>query len=203
MFALISIPKVFNGIRLSTYSVKIITGNPGTGKHTIAQILSRKMGLELIDINKIAIEEKIVERRNEVLDVDVVKLKKILDKTGSKNSLLVGHLAPYVVSRNKVEVAVVLRQSPYELVRVYKKRKYRKDKIIENLGSEILGITYYDMVRNIGQNKTFQFDTTKKSIVSITKKIETLFLKGKVKGDKVDWLALVLKNGDIQKFFPY
>lgn len=161
------------------------------------------MGLELVDINKIAIEEKVFEKRNGVLNVDVQKLKRILNKMSSKNSLLVGHLAPYVVSRNRVEVVVVLRRSPYELERVYKKRKYSNDKIIENLGSEILGITYYDTVKNIGQNKTFQIDTTKKSIVNITKKIEASFLKSNVKGDKVDWLALVLKNGDLQRFFSY
>jgi adenylate kinase len=183
--------------------LKVITGNPGTGKHTVAQILSKSMGLELVDINLIAVEEKVFEKRNGVLDVDVQKLKRILNKMSSKNLLLIGHLAPYVVSRNKVEVAVVLRRSPYELERVYKKRKYDNDKVIENLGSEILGIAYYDTVKNIGQNKTFQFDTTKKSIVNTTKKIEALFLKSNVKGDKVDWLALVLKNGDLQRFFSY
>ena len=183
--------------------MKVITGNPGTGKHTVAQILSKKMGLELVDINKIAVEKKAFERKKGALEVDVKKIKRVLDKMSSKNSLLVGHLAPYVVSRNKVEVVVVLRRSPYDLEKVYKKRKYPSDKIIENLGSEILGITYYDTVKNIGQNKTVQFDTTRKSIANITKKIESLFLKGNGKGDKVDWLALVLKNGDLQRFFSY
>jgi len=183
--------------------MKVITGNPGTGKHTLAQILSKKMGLELIDINKIAVEEKTFEKRKGVLEVDVQKLKRILDKVSSKNSLLVGHLAPYVISRNKVELAVVLRRSPYELEKVYKKRKYPHEKMIENLGSEILGITYYDTIRNIGKEKTNQIDTTKKSVTNISKKIESLFRKGNAKGDKVDWLALVSKNRDLQRFFSY
>jgi len=183
--------------------LKIITGNPGTGKHTIAQILSKKMGIELVDINKIAIKEKIFERKKGSLEVDVKKLKKVLDKMPSKNVLLVGHLAPYLVSRKRVEAAVVLRRSPYELEREYKKRKYDNKKAIENLGSEILGITYYDAVKNFGQDKTFQFNTTRKSIGSIAKKIESLFRKRNAKVDKVDWLALILKNKDLQRFFPY
>jgi adenylate kinase len=183
--------------------LKIITGNPGTGKHTIARIVANKMGLELLDINKMAVGEKMVEERNGTLDVDVRKLKRILDKKTSKNLLLVGHLAPYVVLKNRVDVAVVLRRSPYALERTYKKRRYSKDKLIENLGSEILGIIYYDTVKNVGKSKTFQFDTTNKSIATITKKIESLFLKRKIKGDVVDWLALVLKKGDLPRFFPY
>lgn len=183
--------------------MKIITGNPGTGKHTIASIVAKKMDLELVDINNIALEEGIFEKNTGMIDVDVYKLKRLLVKKTSKKSLLVGHLAPYVVSRNIVEIAIVLRRSPYKLEKVYKKRKYSNNKIRENLGSEILGITYYDTIKNIGRNKTFQFDTTNKSIATITKKIESLFQKRRTKVDEVDWLALVLKNGDLQRFFPY
>jgi adenylate kinase len=183
--------------------MKMITGNPGTGKHTIARRIAKNLGLELVDISKVAIQEKIFEKRNGVIEVDVPNLKKILMKRISGKSLLVGHLAPYVVLRNKVDIAVVLRRSPYELEGLYKKRKYSTNKLLENLGSEILGITHYDTVKNIGQNKTFQFDATNKSITSITKKIESLFQKGTIKGDSVDWLELVLKNEDLRRFFPY
>lgn len=183
--------------------MKIITGNPGTGKHTISRILAKKLGLELVDINKVAIAEKIAEKSTQTLDVDVKKLGKILAKKTSKNVLLVGHLAPYVISKNNVEVAIVLRRNPYRLERIYKKREYTKQKAIENLGAEILGITYYDAIKNIGQKKTFQFDTTGKSIAYTVKRIESLFVKGKAKEDDVDWLKMVSKKGDLKQFFPY
>ncbi len=161
------------------------------------------MGLDLIDINKIAIDNKIFKKNNGVLDVDVHKLKRILDKKISKKTLLVGHLAPYVVSKNKVKSAIVLRRNPYDLERVYKKRKYSKKKSLENLGSEIIGITYYDTIKNIGKNKIVQFNTTKKSIAAISAKVESFFQEHKVKEDDVDWLSLVLKRGDLKRFFPY
>ena len=181
----------------------IITGNPGTGKHTIAKILADRLGLEIIDINKIAIGKGMFKKSDGTLDVDVRRLKKILDKKVSKDSLVVGHLAPYVVSRNKVDTAVVLRRNPYTLERVYKSRKYSQKKSIENLGSEILGIIHYDTIKKIGRNKTFQFDTTNRSILSIAKKVESAFLRDKIKEDAVDWLGLVLKKGDLRRFFPY
>ena len=194
---------MFNLNPFHGYLLKIITGNPGTGKHTIAKSISKKLDLEMIDINKIAIEQKLVKKNDGVLDVDVNKLKKIIDKEASKNSILVGHLAPYVISAKNVEVAVVLRKSPYRLQSTYKKRKYSSKKSLENLGSEILGITYYDTIREFGQKKTFQIDTSSRTISDTVKKAESIFRKTRTKDDKVDWLQMVLKKGDMQKFFPY
>ena len=182
--------------------MKIITGNPGTGKHTIAKLISRKLNFEIIDINKIAISEGVFVKNNGILDVDVSKLKKIINKMNSKNSLLVGHLAPYVISPKNVELSVVLRKSPYKLQSIYKKRKYTSKKSLENIGSEILGIIYHDTVHEFGRKKTFQIDTSNKSISTTVKKVESIFKGSKVE-DNVDWLQLVLKKGDMKKFFPY
>ena len=183
--------------------MNIITGNPGTGKHTIAKSISKKLNLEIIDINKVAIEHGLAKKNKVVLDVDVNKLKKIIDKKTSENSILVGHLAPYVISPKNVGVSVVLRKSPYKLQSIYKKRRYTIKKSLENLGSEILGITYYDTVREFGKKKTFQIDTSDMTISTTAKKVESIFKRKSTKDDKVDWLQMVLKKGDMQKFFPY
>lgn len=183
--------------------MNIITGNPGTGKHTIAKLISKKLDLEIIDINKIAIEQGLVKKNNYVLEVDVNKLKKIIEKKASENSILIGHLAPYVIDSKNVKISVVLRKSPYKLQSIYKKRKYSSKKSLENLGSEILGITYYDAVREFGKKKTFQIDTSDISISATVKKVELIFKRKSTKEDKIDWLHMVLKKGDMQKFFPY
>ncbi len=183
--------------------MKVITGNPGTGKHTIAKLISKKLDLKVIDISRIAIDQGLFKKNNGILDVDVSKIKKIIDKKTLKDSILVGHLAPYVVSPKNVEVSVVLRKSPYKLQSIYKKRKYARKKSLENLGSEILGITYYDAVHQFGQKKTFQIDTSTRSISATAKKVESVFKGTRTNEDKIDWLQLVLKKGDMQKFFPY
>lgn len=183
--------------------MNIITGNPGTGKHTIAKLVSKKLNLEIIDINKIAIEQGLAKKNNHSLDVDVNKLKKIINKEASENSILVGHLVPYVIDSKNVKISVVLRKSPYKLQSIYKKRKYSSKKSLENLGSEILGITYYDTVWEFGKKKTFQIDTSDISISTTAKKVELIFKRKSTKEDKIDWLHMVLKKGDMQKFFPY
>lgn len=181
----------------------ILTGNPGVGKHTIAKLLAKNLGLVIIDINKIALQKGIFEESAGTLNVDVKKLQKILKKLITKNSLVVGHLAPYVVSRNQVKIAVVLRKEPYKLNSIYEKRKYSHQKAIENLGSEILGVIYYDSINEFGSDRTFQLNTTGKSVSSIEKKIRELFVKGIFIEEEVDWLGLITKKNDLKRFFPY
>lgn len=200
--ALISIPKVFNFVSCKDYLLKIITGNPGTGKHTISRMVARILDLNIVDINEIVINEGIFEKNQGTFDVDVEKLRRIINKRSTMNSLLVGHLAPYVISPKKVEIAVVLRKSPYKLQYIYKKRKYSKKKSVENLGSEILGVIYYDTIHAFGRKKTFQIDTTDQSVASVTKKVEYVF-SGRRNEERVDWLQLILKKGDMFRFFPY
>jgi adenylate kinase len=183
--------------------LKIITGNPGTGKHTIAKLIAKKLNLEIIDINKIAINEGIFKKNNGSLDVDVNKLKKIINKKASENAILVGHLAPYVISPKNVDSVVVLRKNPYKLQSIYKKRKYTDKKSLENIGSEILGIIQYDAIHEFGQEITFQIDTSDEAISLTVKKVELIFKGIKINNDNVDWLQIVFKKGDIQKFFPY
>jgi adenylate kinase len=89
------------------------------------------------------------------------------------------------------------------LIPIYKKRKYSKQKTIENLGSEILGITFYDALKKFGPAKTHQIDTSLSSASKVVKRIETFFEKGKFQEDQVDWLGMISKKRDLKRFFPY
>ena len=178
----------------------VITGNPGVGKHTIAKKLSVELGFPIIDLNQIAITKGIYSKKGTTLDVDVTKLSRIVKKMIKHNTIVVGHLAPYVMPKKQVKFALVLRKSPYKLISVYKKRKYTKKKAFENLGSEILGVVAYDAINRFGPSKVYQLNTTNLSTKKATSKIKSIFKK-RFAGDKVDWLGLVAKNGDLGKFF--
>lgn len=178
----------------------VITGNPGVGKHTLAKSLAVEFDMEVVDINQVAIQSKTYKKRGKTLDVDTEKLSKRMGGLLTKNVIVVGHLAPYVVPRAKTKLALVLRKNPYKLLQIYKKRKYTKDKAFENAGSEILGITAYDAARRFGPTKVAQLDTTGISVKEATRKAKRI-IRSK-KGDRVDWLELVSRNGDLAKFFP-
>ena len=180
----------------------VITGNPGVGKHTIADEILKTEDYDMLDINKIAIKSNHVEKNEVGIEVDVVNLKKHIKKMITKRSLIVGHLAPYVIDQSDVEVIIVLRKSPYKLVDVYEQRNYSKEKMKENLGSEILGIIAHDAISEFGTEKTFQIDITNQTTDETIEKIHSI-IKGKSIDDEIDWLSEIKENQDLQKFFDY
>ncbi|MFM9875008.1 MAG: adenylate kinase family protein [Nitrosarchaeum sp.] len=179
----------------------VITGNPGVGKHTIGNKISKILELPLSDINNIAKEEGLFEKNQDTNDVDITKLKKIIKKKISNLNLIVGHLAPYVLSKEQVKIMIVLRRNPYDLISIYKKRKYSDEKIKDNAGSEILGIITHDSINEFGV-KVFQVDVTAKSVEQVTQKVLKLINQGGI-SEEVDWLELVTKQNDLEKFFAY
>ena len=177
----------------------VITGNPGVGKHTITQLIADKMKLSIIDINKIAKNSELFEKNGDTNDVDVKLLEKILESKISKNSIIVGHLAPYVLRKNQVNIMIVLRRSPYDLIPVYEDRKYDDVKIRDNVGSEILGVITNDAMEKF-QEKTFQINVSGKTITETFEKIMSVIMNKKG-NEVVDWLELVRENNDLGKFF--
>lgn len=179
----------------------VITGNPGVGKHTIAKEISKYLKLPINDINSIARDAGLFEKNENTNDVDVLELEKIIKEKIFSPSLIVGHLAPYVLSSVKVKIVIVLRRNPYDLITVYKKREYTEEKTRENTGSEILGIIAHDTINQFG-TKVFQVDVTGKSISEVTEKVLNI-INGRGVSEEVDWLDLVTKQNDLKKFFAY
>ena len=177
----------------------VLTGNPGVGKHTTAsEIMKQNAMYEIIDINNLAIELGLTEKAKETLEVYVAELKIKMKQKVSKNSLIIGHLAPYVLDESDVDMAIVLRKNPMDLIKVFKNRGYSKEKIKSNTAAEFIGVTFNDSISAFGEEKTYQIDTTNKTPEQVTSVIDEI-VNGKNKGDIVDWFHLVDKNAAIQE----
>jgi len=180
----------------------VITGNPGVGKHTIANEIMKNEDYDLLDINKIAIESNNIEKDEISFEVDVENLKKYMKNLLTSKSLIVGHLAPYVIEKSDFNVAIILRKNPYKLAEIYQIRKYSNEKAKENLGSEILGIIAHDTISKFGDEKTLQIDNTKLTPQETIKKIQLMIENGN-NSDEVDWLSEIKQKNDLEKFFDY
>jgi adenylate kinase len=183
----------------------VITGNPGVGKHTTAFELKKILDLVLIDINDLAVQHHaFLQTPN--LEIDSRKIANIIDsKLGeSQRTVIVGHLAPYVLKKEWIDLTIVLRRSPYAILSTLESRNYSVEKIRENVASEILGVILYDSVQCFGKEKIAELDTTQTTSTEICEEIISL-IKGKTSrkiGD-VDWLSLVNERGDVGRFLEY
>ena len=186
-----------------------ITGNPGVGKHTSTKFLCEKLGdLKIIDINKIIIDNNAFLLNDDPYgkEVDIKKtLKLIRDELKKAGDIvIIGHLVPYVLKPDGIDLVVVMRRSPYEIIKTFEDREYSPEKIRENVASEILGISFYDALKTFGKSKVIEFDATGKTPQQSAEEIVSL-LENKLKRNigTVDWLSLVYEKGDVQKFLEY
>ena len=183
----------------------VITGNPGVGKHTAAIELRKILDFAVIDINDLAVKNQAFLRMPS-LEIDSKKVATIIEsKLGeSQRTLIVGHLAPYVLKKEWIDLTIVLRKSPYAILSTLENRKYSTKKIRENVASEILGITFYDSVQCFGKEKIAELDTTQSTPAEICENIISLLnAKTTKKVGVVDWLSLVYEKGDVGRFLEY
>jgi adenylate kinase len=186
-----------------------ITGNPGVGKHTSTKFVCEKLGdVKIIDINKVIIDNNAFlpnDDRNGK-EVDIKKTSKLIRYELKRRGdlVIIGHLVPYVLKPDGIDLVVVMRRSPYEIIKTFEDREYSSEKIRENVASEILGISFYDALKTFGKNKLIEFDATGKTPQQNAEEM-VLLLQNKLRHEigMVDWLSLVYEKGDVQKFLEY
>ena len=181
----------------------VITGNPGVGKHTTTDLfVKQESSYQIIDINKFAIEGGFGDKIEDGIEVNTAELKDEIKKKISDKSLIVGHLAPYVLDESDVDLAIVLRKNPYDLMDIYKKRNYQDSKMKQNAGSEVLGVIANDTIASFGKEKTFEIDTTQKTPKRVVEQINGI-IKNQERGDIIDWLTIVEERNEFSRFFDY
>ena len=171
----------------------VITGSPGTGKHTISRLLAGVLRMPVVDINAVAAGAGLIGPEG----TDTEALADIIGRPGA-HALLVGHLAPHIATPEMVASATVLRRSPYELADVYGRRGYAHSKSLANLGAEILDVVAGEAAAAFGD--ITQVDVTGLAPSQGARRVAES-IRGNYASDMVDWLGTVHRNGDIARFF--
>ena len=188
----------------------VITGTPGVCKHTVAESLSIVMGnIPLLDINGIILSENLLttsSENNKDKEVDIQKsyefLTLLLSKDEFQNSIIVGHLAPYVINSQLVDFVVILRRSPYELKKIYQERCYSDSKTKDNINAEILGILSYDASKNFEFSKLSEWENSSNlSPLSVAQSIYDMCFDAKLRCfGLIDWISLIQSDSEMLKY---
>lgn len=170
----------------------VITGTPGTGKTKISAKLARMLGVKLVSVKDLVEKERIYKMRAGERIVDTKLLDKIMRRAlkNEKDYIVEGHLACEV----KIPCSYVfaLRTHPDELKKRLSKRGYHKEKLEENIMTEMLDYCVQRVEKVYGK-KPVQIDTTGKTIGGSAKRMAGMIRNKKKKGDKVDYSKELLE----------
>ena len=194
--------------------ILIVSGTPGTGKTTVSQNLLNNFKAKVISLNELAISEKLiinydVERETSVINEKkliryIIKLIERYNKLDLEILIIESHFSD-IVPGQYIDFIIILRCDPDELYVRLKERGYKKEKIRENVQSEILGNSANYFLNKQLNKPIMEIDTTNKSIDVITKTIIGI-ITGKVDVTeyiigKIDWLEKISQEDRLQVFF--
>ena len=161
--------------------VKVIcvSGSVGCGKTTISKELAKKINYQYLSLNELIKEKKLEGKHLKKFDsyeVDIKKLNKVVEKiikNSKKNLVIDGHMSHYL-DKKYVDLCVVCKCDLIELKRRLEERKYNKDKIRENLDSEIFDVCLVEAFENKHKVLVVQTDenSVNESIKIICKEIK-------------------------------
>ena len=132
-----------------------ITGSPGTGKTNLSKKISNRLGYPILDIKKFIKQKKILEGYDKEKQCDIIDIKKLnkeiikeIKKVKNTEGIIIdSHLSHYL-PKKYIDICLVTKCNLKLLQKRLKKRKYSKEKIRENMDSEIFDICYIEALEN-------------------------------------------------------
>jgi adenylate kinase len=130
----------------------IVTGTPCTGKTTLAKEIAKRFKFKYVDANKIVKDNDLSDGYDKERDceiVDVKNLNRVLKAIIKEEYKVVidSHLS-HELPNDIVDLCIVTKCNLKELEKRLKERDYSKEKIRENLDSEIFDICFVEAKEN-------------------------------------------------------
>lgn len=176
--------------------VLVLTGVPGVGKSSIAELLSRRLNGIHIDLTELALKENLTlgfddERGVAIADVEMIRkrLKGLLDSS-ERPVIVEGHFAHDVVPAKMASKVFVLRRAPWRLKFELERRGYSKMKVRENVEAELLDMNLLEALEAYGEEKVCEVDTTGLTIEEVAEEILSI-MEGRTPCRRgfIDWLG--------------
>lgn len=155
-----------------------VTGTPGTGKTSVAEMLEKYEKIHLTEF----VKKHGLGDNGDVFEVDIeAMVDKVAEKTAEGDYLIEGHLAHHIPS----DICVVLRCKPEELEERLKDRDYTDAKVRENSESEAMDLILQEAVQR--QETVVEVDTTENTVEETVEEVKEKIEKGKSDFGNVDW----------------
>jgi len=140
-----------------------LTGTPGTGKSTVADLVGERLDIEVVHLNDRIKEHGLHTGEDEARGSLVADIDAIEDHLGDWSGLLDSHLA----HQFDADAVIVLRCAPGELEERLTERGEREAKAAENAESEALDIVLSEAVRRHGERNVYEIDTTDRDVEAV------------------------------------
>ena len=164
-----------------------LTGAPGVGKTTTAEIL-RKRGYKVLSVNELAEKfDCIIGEEEGCKIVDVEELAEKMKELRNGVIILEGHLSHLL----NPDMIIVLRCNPLELKRRLESKGWSEEKVLENVEAELTDVILIEALDS--SENVYEIDTTNLSAEEVADIVE-MIIKGKseeFKPGKIDWIAEV------------
>jgi len=135
-----------------------ISGTPGTGKTTVAELLAKKTGWKLVRLNELAKQGSFYSGYDPIRHVPVIDVKRLKTEIRKMkgNLILEAHYSHEIPS----DLVIILRTNPKVLRKRMRKKGWRIDKIEENVQAEIMEECKIEAIEL--KRKIKEIDTSKK-----------------------------------------
>lgn len=173
-------------------AVIAVTGTPGTGKTAVSKLLAKRLNAELLDLNRLIIEKRFYHVDREGVKVAHLKpLRQEVSKRlrNTRGPVVIDGLLSHLLGKKLITRVVVLRTHPKVLKRRLMRRGYSGKKLQDNLESEALDIILWEAVKEHGEKKVIEIDTTGKRPSRVVNMVLKA-LKGKLslRPGRISWL---------------